>query len=54
MQTISYQEFIHSDKPEDVILAILCDFEQLEPEQLIETVLLRLKKLATDNLDLDL
>ena len=52
MQTISHQEFIHSDKPEDVILAILCDFEDQEPEQIIETVLRRLKLLATDELDL--
>ena len=52
LQKISYHNFIHSDKPEDVILAILCDFEEKSSEDMIETILIRLKKLAKDELDM--
>ncbi len=49
---IDYELFIHSDKPEDVVVAILCDFKKKSPEYIIDTILDRLQKLNNDELDL--
>ncbi len=52
MQEVSYRKFIKSDTPEDVILAILGDFEGISPDEIIENILLRLRKLAKDELEI--
>jgi len=49
---LDYELFIHSDKPEDVVVAILCDFKKKSPEYIIDTILNRLQKLNNDELDL--
>jgi len=49
---IDYELFIHSDKPEDVVVAILCDFKKKSPEYVIDTILARLHKLNNDELEL--
>jgi len=49
---IDYELFIHSNKPEDVVVAILCDFKKKSPEYIIDTILDRLQKLNNDELDL--
>jgi len=49
---IDYELFIHSDRPEDVVVAILCDFKKKSPEYIIDTILDRLQKLNNDELDL--
>ena len=35
---IDYELFIHSDRPEDVVVAILCDFKKKSPEYIIDTL----------------
>ena len=50
IQDFSYKEFINSDKPEEVILAILADFGNEKAETVIEKVLQKLKSLPIENL----
>ena len=50
MSDIDYEDFIHSSHPEDVIIAILCDFKDQSSSNIIETIIERLKMLATDEL----
>ena len=50
MSDIDYEDFIHSPHPEDVIIAILCDFKDQTSSNIIKTIIKRLKKLATDEL----
>ena len=47
---ISYKKFIDSDQPEDLLIAILCDFEGESPSAIISTILKRLQALAADEL----
>lgn len=43
LHKISYREFIESDSPEAVILSILCDFENLTPELVVEQIFSKLR-----------
>ncbi len=53
IQDIDYEMFINSDRVEDVVVAILCDFKEKSPEYIIDTILDRLRKLNNDELDLN-
>jgi hypothetical protein len=50
LQDIDYQLFIQSDKPEEVILAILANFGNVKSVDIIKIVLQRLQTLPTDTL----
>ncbi len=50
LQDFDYQQFIKSDKPEEVILAILANFGADKPEAVVKTVLTKLKSLPTETL----
>jgi hypothetical protein len=50
LQDFDYQQFIKSDKPEEVILAILANFGKDEPETVVKMVLSKLKSLPTETL----
>ena len=49
---LDHNDFLYSNRPEDVIIAILCDFKEKSAERIIETILLRLKLLSVDDLAL--
>jgi len=51
LQSISYKEFITSDIPEEVLLAILCNFGEVEPEIVIEEIFIKLRTLQESNLN---
>ncbi|RMD90386.1 MAG: hypothetical protein D6813_09185, partial [Calditrichaeota bacterium] len=46
MRNIPYEKFLQSDKPEEVILAILCDFQDHSPSDSVKEILRRLKILV--------
>jgi len=50
IQDFYYQDFLNSDKPEEVILSILADFGKQNAQEVIEQVLQKLKYLPIDNL----
>jgi hypothetical protein len=45
-----YQDFLQSEHPEEVILAILANFEGKSPEDVIKSIVSRLKQLKSDTL----
>lgn len=47
-QDFSYRIFLESDKPEEVILAILASFENYTPEKVIHEILTRLKTMPLE------
>ena len=49
---IDHNYFLYSNRPEDVIIAILCDFKEKSGERILETILIRLKLLSVDDLAL--
>lgn len=49
---LDHYNFLYSDRPEDVVVAILCDFKNKPAEVIIETILQRLKLLSKNDLDL--
>ncbi len=51
LQSISYKEFINSNVPEEVLLAILCNFGQVEPEIVVEEIFTKLRMLQESNLN---
>lgn len=51
VQEIAYTDFLSSDKPEEVILAILANFQNKKPEIVISSILQRIVKLTKPNLD---
>ena len=50
IQEIDYTDFINSDKPEEVILAILANFQNKKPEIIISSILQRIIKITKPNL----
>lgn len=50
LQDIDYQKFIVSNRPEEVILAILANFGSDRPETVVKIVLEKLKSLPTETL----
>ncbi|KAA9354074.1 hypothetical protein [Larkinella humicola] len=52
LSEIPYQHFINSEKPEELILTILADFQQEKPREIISQILLNLHRLAPDHLQL--
>jgi hypothetical protein len=50
IQDFTYQIFLQSNKPEEIILAVLADFGADEPETVITTVLQQLKMLPVETL----
>jgi hypothetical protein len=51
VQEIAYTDFINSDKPEEVILAILANFQNKKPEKVIESILKRIIDITEPNLE---
>jgi hypothetical protein len=51
LKDISYKKFIDSDKPEEVILAILADFENEKSEKIIEAIFNRIEATTKQNLE---
>jgi len=51
LQSISYKEFINSSIPEEVLLAILCNFEQVQAEMVVEEIFIKLRMLQESNLN---
>ncbi|MDO1450866.1 hypothetical protein Q0590_31620 [Rhodocytophaga aerolata] len=51
LQSISYKEFIHSNIPEEVLLAILCNFGGVDPEMVVEEIFSKLRSLQDSNLN---
>ena len=45
LKSVPKEVFLHSDTPEEVVLAILCDFGADQPEQVIRQILQHLLKL---------
>lgn len=43
LQEYSYKQFVFSDKPEEIILAILADFGKESPEEVVKVILEKLK-----------
>lgn len=52
MNKVPYAYFINSSVPEEVMLAILCDFKKKRAEYIITQILMRLKQLNTSPLNL--
>ena len=46
LKQIPKELFIHSDVPEEVVLAILCDFGEDQPEQVVRQILQHLHKIC--------
>lgn len=51
VQEIAYTDFLNSDQPEEVILAILANFQNKKPEIIISSILQRIIKITQPNLD---
>jgi hypothetical protein len=51
LQSISYKKFITSNIPEEVLLAIFCNFGQVEAEMVIEEIFSKLSMLQESNLN---
>ena len=48
MKNIDCEMFLNSDKPEAVILAILCDFKDKHKQEVVNTILLKLQEISKD------
>jgi len=49
LKQIPKELFIHSDVPEEVVLAILCDFGEDQPEQVVRQILQHLHKICRNS-----
>ncbi len=49
MHTIDCQKFISMDKPDALVLAILCDFKDRDEKDVITYIITRLRELTKDN-----
>lgn len=50
---LSATELLKSDTPEEIILAILADFDSLPPEMIIQQIITRLRSISGESLQLD-
>jgi hypothetical protein len=50
LQQISYKQFIDSSIPEEVLLAILCNFGQVDAEVVVEEIFIKLRLLQKSDL----
>ncbi|TAH30598.1 MAG: hypothetical protein EAZ06_02765 [Cytophagales bacterium] len=53
LHQINYKSFLNSGIAEEVILAILCDFEEDKVEDVLEKIILTLKKINNNNIALE-
>lgn len=53
MNKVPYTRFIYSTIPEEMMLAILCDFKKQSAEDIITQILIRLKQLNISQLNLE-
>ena len=51
IQRISYQKFLHSERPEEVLLAVLADFGKTAPEKVADEVVWRIRAKAASELE---
>jgi len=49
MKNLDCEEFLNSDSPDALVLAVLCDFKYLKPNEIVEKILRKLKKLIKDD-----
>ena len=49
IKNLNCEEFLNSNSPDAVVLAILCDFKHLRPDEIIEKILRKLKKIIKDD-----
>lgn len=42
---LDHEQFLYSEKPEDIVISILCDFKNKSAENIIDAILERLKRL---------
>lgn len=49
---LDHEQFLYSETPADIVIAILCDFKGKSDEQIIDTILQRLKLFSNDALEL--
>ncbi len=52
LHTLDYQIFLDSQIPEEVMLAILCDFEQENAKDVLKKIILTLQKISKDDITL--
>ncbi len=52
LHTLDYQTFLDSQIPEEVMLAILCDFEQENAKDVLKKIILTLQKISKDDITL--
>ena len=50
MPNPSYKEFVESNVPEEIILALLCNYEGTEPHDIISKILRSLYKITGNNI----
>ncbi|PIY07807.1 MAG: hypothetical protein COZ18_15515 [Flexibacter sp. CG_4_10_14_3_um_filter_32_15] len=50
MQQVDYKQFVNSNKPEEVILAILADFGKEDTNKVIQTIIKQIKAITKPNL----
>ncbi len=50
IRSVSYKDFIYSNSAEEVVFAILTDFEGFTPKELIKRIFLRIRELESDSL----
>ncbi len=53
LRGFDYASFVKSDRPEEIILAILCDYHGHEPADVIHQILLRLRELSDQGFRID-
>lgn len=49
---LDHEKFLYSKQPEDIVISILCDFKDRTADNIIETILKRLRLFSQDELEL--
>jgi predicted transposase/invertase (TIGR01784 family) len=53
IQDFSYDTFLNSDKPEEIIMAVLGDFQNIAPEKIVQQIIVKLYELIGQGLRLE-
>ena len=53
LDTFSYQTFLSSNRPEEIILSILCNFMDKDPSKVVNEILIKLKKLSHEGIRIE-
>lgn len=49
---LDHEQFLYSNRPEDIVISILCDFKQKSADNVLDTILKRLQAFSKDELEL--